>query len=432
MKTKMEVFHMEKTERNYKSKPRKREVKYPEFQAYVKQRLRDGNPLSGSELQDMFKEAFSSFFETAFNSELDDELGYSKYDYKNRSGENARNGTYSKTLKSDIAGEFQVDVPRDRNGDFEPQIVKKHEKDISSIDDKIISMYAKGMSMEAINSHIEDIYQFSVSKEQISRVTDKIIPLAKEWQNRPLEPLYTVLFLDGMSFDVRENGSYQKKTVYVILGIRIDGRKELLGLWIGENETSKYWLSILNDLKSRGVEDILIACVDGLNGFEQAINSVYPETKIQRCIVHIIRNCTRWVNYKDRKEFCKDMKPIYKAVNEESALESLVEFDEKWGKKYPYAVKVWQDHWGGIKTMFEYSPEIRHVIYTTNAIEGFNNGVKRITKTKSSFPSDEALFKLLYLISQDITKKWTMPIPNWSLIINQFMIYFEKRLEKYL
>lgn len=419
---------MEKTQR----KSRKREVKYPEFQAYVKQRLREGNPLSGSELQDMFKEAFSSFFETAFNSELDDELGYSKYDYKNRSGENARNGTYPKMLKSDIAGEFQVDVPRDRNGDYEPQIVKKHEKDISSIDDKIISMYAKGMSMEAINSHIEDIYQFSISKEQISRVTDKILPIAKEWQNRPLEPLYTVLFLDGMSFDVRENGSYQKKTVYVILGINLDGRKQLLGLWIGENETSKYWLSILNDLKSRGVEDILIACVDGLNGFEQAINSVYPDTKIQRCIVHIIRNCTKWVNYKDRKEFCKDMKPIYKAVNEESALESLVEFDEKWGKKYPYAVKVWQDHWGGIKTMFEYSPEIRHVIYTTNAIEGFNNGIKRITKTKSSFPSDEALYKLLYLISQDITKKWTMPIPNWSLIINQFMIYFEKRLEKYL
>ena len=419
---------MEKTQR----KSRKREVKYPEFQAYVKQRLRDGNPLSGSELQDMFKEAFSSFFETAFNSELDDELGYSKYDYKNRSGENARNGTYTKTLKSDIAGEFQVDVPRDRNGEYEPQIVKKHEKDISSIDDKIISMYAKGMSMEAINSHIEDIYQFSISKEQISRVTDKILPIAKDWQNRPLEPLYTVLFLDGMSFDVRENGSYQKKTVYVILGINLDGRKQLLGLWIGENETSKYWLSILNDLKSRGVEDILIACVDGLNGFEQAINSVYPDTKIQRCIVHIIRNCTKWVNYKDRKEFCKDMKPIYKAVNEESALESLVEFDEKWGKKYPYAVKVWQDHWGGIKTMFEYSPEIRHVIYTTNAIEGFNNGVKRITKTKNSFPSDEALFKLLYLISQDITKKWTMPVPNWSLIINQFMIYFEKRLEKYL
>lgn len=293
-------------------------------------------------------------------------------------------------------------------------------------------MYAKGMSTEAINSHIEDIYHFSVSKEQISRVTDKILPIANEWQNRPLEKIYTVLFLDGMSFDVRENNCYSKKTVYVIIGIKLDGRKELLGMWIGENETSKYWLSVLNDLKSRGVEDILISCVDGLNGFEQAIQSVYPNSKIQRCIVHIIRNCTKYVNYKDRKEFCSDMKPIYKAINENDALESLDNFDKKWGKKYPYAVKVWENNWDGIKTMFEYSPEIRHVIYTTNTIEGFNNGIKRITKTKSSFVSKEALFKVLYLVSQDITKKWTMPIPNWSLILNQFLIYFENRLEKYL
>lgn len=402
------------------------------FKDYVKQRLRSGNPLRAEELQDMFKDAFSSFFESAFQSEIEDELGYSKYDYQNKETGNSRNGYSKKKLKSDVAGEFEVDIPRDRNGEYEPQLVKKHQKDISSIDDKILSMYAKGMSTEAINSHIEDIYKFSVSKEQVSRVTDKIIPIAKEWQNRPLDSLYTVIFLDGMSFDVRENGSYHKKTVYVIIGIKIDGRKELLGLWIGENETSKYWLTILNDLKSRGVEDILIACVDGLNGFEQAINSAYPLAKIQRCIVHIIRNCTRYVNYKDRKPFCADMKPIYKAVNEEDALESLVKFDEKWGKKYPYAVKVWQNNWDGIKTMFEYSPEIRHVIYTTNAIEGFNNGVKRITKTKNSFPSDESLFKLLYLVSQDITKKWTMPIHNWNLILNQLLIYFEERLEKYL
>jgi len=399
---------------------------------FIKERYRSGNPLTADEIQNMFKDAFSHIFESCFQSEIEDELGYSKYDYQSKETNNSRNGYSKKKLKSDIAGEFEVEIPRDRNGEYEPQLVKKHQKDISSIDDKILSMYAKGMSTEAINSHIEDIYKFSVSKEQVSRVTDKIIPIAKEWQNRPLDRLYTVIFLDGMSFDVRENGSYQKKTVYVIIGIRIDGRKELLGLWIGENETSKYWLTILNDLKSRGVEDILIACVDGLNGFEQAINSVYPLAKIQRCIVHIIRNCTRYVNYKDRKPFCADMKPIYKAVNEEDALESLVKFDEKWGKKYPYAVKVWQNNWDGIKTMFEYSPEIRHVIYTTNAIEGFNNGIKRITKTKNSFVSNESLFKLLYLVSQDITKKWTMPIPNWSLIFNQLLIYFEERLEKHL
>lgn len=399
---------------------------------YIAQRYRDGNPLTKEEVNEAFKDAFSEVFEQIFQAELESKLGYSKYDYKNKETANSRNGYSKKRLKSDIAGEFEVNIPRDRNGEYEPQMIEKHQRDISSIEDKILSMYAKGMSTGAINSHIEDLYKFSVSKEQVTRITDKILPLAKEWQNRPLESCYTVVFLDGMSFDVREDGIYRKKTVYVIIGINIDGRKELMGLWIGENETSKYWLSILNDLKSRGVEDILIACVDGLNGFEQAINSVYPQTKIQRCIVHIIRNCTRYVNYKDRKAFCSDMKPIYKAVNEESALESLVEFDEKWGKKYPYAVKVWQNNWNGIKTMFEYSPEIRHVIYTTNAIEGFNNGVKRITKTKNSFMSDESLFKLLYLVSQDITKKWTMPIPNWSLIFNQLLIYFEERLEKYI
>lgn len=411
---------------------KKQKEEHSEFKEYVKQRLREGNPLRAEELQDMFKEAFSEFFESAFKAELEDELGYSRYDYKNKKTTNSRNGYSKKRLKSDIAGEFEVDIPRDRNGYYEPQMVKKHERDVSSIDDKILSMYAKGMSTKAINSHIEEIYKFSVSKEQVSRVTDKIIPIAKEWQNRPLDSLYTVIFLDGMSFDVRENGSYQKKTVYVIIGIGIDGKKDLLGLWIGENETSKFWLSVMNDLKSRGVEDILIACIDGLNGFETAIKSVFPDTKIQRCIVHIIRNCTRYVNYKDRKAFCADMKPIYKAVNEEDAIDAIIEFEEKWGKKYHYAVKVWQNNWDGIKTMFEYSPEIRRVIYTTNAIEGFNNGIKRITKTKGSFPSDEALFKLLFLVSQDITKKWTMPIPNWSLIFNQFLIYFEDRLEKFL
>lgn len=399
---------------------------------YIKERYREGNPITKEEVNEVFKNAFSEVFDQIFQAELEAKLGYSKYDYKNKETNNSRNGYSKKRLKSDMAGEFEVNIPRDRNGEYEPQMVEKHQRDISSIEDKILSMYAKGMSTGAINSHIEDMYKFSVSKEQVSRITDKILPLAKEWQNRPLERCYTVIFLDGMVFDVRENGRYQKKTVYVIIGIKIDGRKELLGLWIGENETSKYWLSVLNDLKVRGVEDILIACVDGLNGFQQAINSVYPQAKIQRCIVHIIRNCTRYVNYKDRKAFCLDMKPIYKAVNEDSALDSLGEFEEKWGEKYPYAVKIWQNNWDGIKTMFEYSPEIRHVIYTTNAIEGFNNGVKRITKTKNSFMSDESLFKLLYLVSEDITKKWTMPIPNWSLIFNQLLIYFEERLEKFL
>ena len=261
---------------------------------YITQRYREGKPITKEEVNEAFKDAFSEVFERIFQGELESKLGYSKYDYKNKETKNSRNGYSKKKLKSDIAGEFEVNIPRDRHGEYEPQMVEKHQRDISSIEDKILSMYAKGMSNAAINSHIEDLYKFSVSKEQVTRITDKIVPLAKEWQNRPLERCYTVVFLDGMSFDIREDGIYRKKTVYVIIGINLDGRKELIGLWIGENETSKYWLSILNDLKTRGVEDILIACVDGLNGFEQAINSVYPQTKIQRCIVHIIRNCTRY------------------------------------------------------------------------------------------------------------------------------------------
>jgi putative transposase len=398
----------------------------------AKARLESGNPIGLEELTGAFKEVFAEMFQPLFEAELEKDLGYPKYDQKSKKTENSRNGYSKKKLKSDIAGEFEVKIPRDRNGEYEPQLVKKYHSDVSEIERKIISMYGKGMSTEGINSHIQDIYGFSVSQEQVSRIIEKIMPEAKEWQNRTLKKIYPIIFLDGMVFDVKQDGSYRQKTVYSILGIDLDGHKDLLGLWIGEAESSKYWLSVLNDLKARGVQDILIACIDGLNGFDTAIKSVYPECEIQRCIVHIIRNCTRYVNYKDRKQFCADMKPIYKAPNEDAALEALLEFEEKWGKKYPYAVKVWNNAWDGVKTMFKYSPEIRHVIYTTNAIEGFNNGVKRITKTKGSFPSDDSLFKLLFLVSKNITKKWTMPIPNWSSIFNQFMIHFEERISRFL
>lgn len=399
---------------------------------YALSRIKLGNPITAKEFQDMFKEVFAEIMQPLFESELENQLGYSKYDWKNKETENSRNGYSKKKVRSDISGEFEVKIPRDRASEYEPQLLKKYEKDISSIEDKILSMYAKGMSTEGMNDHINSIYGFSVSPEQVSRITDKIMPVAKDWQNRPLDQIYPVIFLDGMVFDVKQDGSYKKKTVYSIIGIDLNGYKNLLGLWIGETESAKFWLSVLNDLKARGVQDVLIACIDGLNGFDTAIKSVFPECEIQRCIVHIIRNCTRYVNYKDRKKFCADMKPIYKAPNEDAALQALGEFEEKWGKQYPYAVKVWYNNWDGIKTMFSYSPEIRHVIYTTNAIEGFNNGIKRITKTKSSFPSDDSLFKLLYLVSQDITKKWTMPIPNWSLIFGQFLIKYEDRILKFL
>lgn len=399
---------------------------------YAKTRIQSGDPITARELQDMFKEIFAEMMQPLFESELENQLGYSKYDWKNKETENSRNGYSKKKVKSDIAGEFEVKIPRDRESEYEPKLLKKYEKDISSIEDKILSMYSKGMSTEGMNDHINNIYGFSVSPEQVSRIVDKIMPVAKDWQSRPLDEIYPVIFLDGMVFDVKQEGSYRKKTVYSIIGIDLKGYKNLLGLWIGETESAKFWLSVLNDLKARGVQDVLIACIDGLNGFDTAIKSVFPECEIQRCIVHIIRNCTRYVNYKDRKKFCADMKPIYKAPNEDAALQALGEFEEKWGKQYPYAVKVWYNNWDGIKTMFNYSPEIRHVIYTTNAIEGFNNGIKRITKTKSSFPSDDSLFKLLYLVSQDITKKWTMSIPNWSLIFGQFLIKYEERILKFL
>lgn len=402
------------------------------FKEFVKDRLNSGSPLSGHELEDMFKNLFSEFFQESFESELENHLGYAKHSQQLKTTTNRRNGFSSKKLKSDIAGEFPVKVPRDREGSFNSNLLGKYETDISSIDSKIISMYGKGMSTSAINSHIEDIYKFSVSKEQISKVTDKILPVIKEWQNRRLNSIYAITFLDGMSFNVRENGNYVKKTVYIIIGITLTGHKDLLGIWIGENESSKYWLKVMNDLKSRGVEEILIACIDGLNGFETAIKAVYEDVKVQRCIIHIIRNCTAFVSYKDRKQLCADMKYIYKAKNEELALEELENLNKKWGHQYSYITKIWKKHWEGIRTMFEFSDQIRKLIYTTNAVESFNSGIKRITKTKGSFTTENALLKLVFLAAKDITKKWTMPIRNWNTIFNQLSIHFENKIEKFM
>jgi putative transposase len=398
----------------------------------LKALVKSGNIPTAKELQDTLRDAFSEMFQHLFEAEIENELGFEKHQRKDKESNNARNGYSKKTVKTDMVGEMELKIPRDRNGEYETKIVPKYQRDISSIEDKIIALYAKGVSMEGINKYIEEIYGFSVSSEQVSRVVDKLMPKVREWQNKQLKPIYPIIFLDGMVFDIKQDGSYKQKTVYSIIGIDINGKKDLLGMWIGEAESAKYWLTVLNDIKARGVKDVLIACTDGLNGFATAIKSVYPNIEIQRCIVHLIRNCTKFVNYKDRKQFCDNMKPIYQAVNEDLALEALMNFGEKWGKKYPYAVKVWEDAWDGAKTMFKYSPEIRKVIYTTNAIEGFNNGIKRITKTKSSFCSDDSLLKLLYLITKDITKKWTMPIPNWSLIFGQFLIQFEERLSEYL
>lgn len=375
---------------------------------------------------------YKELLQEALEAEMDDELGYSKYDWKNKVKENSRNGHSKKTVKSAF-GKLDLKIPRDQKGEFEPSIVKKHERRINpSIDDRIISMYAKGVSNRDIYAHMSEIYGIDVSAEMVTRITDKVIPVAKEWQNRPLFEMYPILFLDGIVFNVRQDGQVVKKTTYVISAITLEGMREVLGIWIGEAESSKFWMSVLTDLKNRGVKDILIASIDGLKGFEEAIEAVYPNTEIQHCIVHQIRTSTRFVSWKDRKRFCADMKRIYTAPNEEQALAELDAFEEAWGGKYAYAVKSWRSNWKTLSTFFKYPHEIRKIIYTTNYIENFNRTIRKITKTKSSFTSDDSLLKLLYLIIMDNNKKMSRAMRDWSPIINQLTVHFGDRINRYL
>lgn len=375
---------------------------------------------------------YKDILQEALEAEMDDELGYSKYDWKNKMNTNSRNGHSKKTVSSKF-GEVDLKIPRDIEGNFEPVTVKKHDRCVNpSIDDRIISMYAKGMSTRDINSQMREIYGIDVSADMVSRITDKVIPLAKEWQNRPLQSVYPLIFLDGIVFDVRQDGQMTKKTAYVVYGINLVGMKEILGIWLGEAESSKFWMNVVRDLQTRGVKDVFIASVDGLNGFEDAICSVFPKTEIQRCVVHQIRASTKYVSYKDRKKFCSDMRQIYTSPNEKAGLEALGKFEQIWGKKYQYAIKSWRDNWKNLATFFKYPQEIRKIIYTTNHIENFNREIRKVTKTKSSFPTEDSLLKLLYLIVIDKTEKWTMPVRDWSLIINQMGVYFGERLTNHL
>jgi transposase-like protein len=394
--------------------------------------LTEGNFKDGDAIADALTEGFKDLIQEALEAELDRKLGYSKYDWKNKEGENSRNGHSQKTLRSKF-GNITVDVPRDVNAEFEPVIVKKHERKVNpSIDDMIISMYAMGTSTRDINANMKKIYGIDVSAEMVSRITDKVMPLAKEWQDRPLEPMYPILFLDGMVFNVIQDAVSTKKTGYLIFGINVDGHKEILGIWIGEAESAKFWLKVLTDLKNRGVKDILIASVDGLKGFEEAITAVFPQTEVQQSIVHQIRTSTKYVGYKDLKSFCTDMKTIYTAPNEEAALTALNTLEDKWGNKYGYAIKSWRNNWNRLATFFKYPQEIRRLIYTTNPIEAINHRIRKVTKTKTALPTDDALLKLLYLIVMDMTTKWTLPIHNWGQIVQQLSIHFGKRTEEYL
>jgi transposase-like protein len=379
-------------------------------------------------VQELFKEMVGTVLESGLEGEMDEELGYSKYDYQNKQTDNSRNGHSEKTLKTSL-GNLGISIPRDRKCEFDPQIVKKNQTSLSGdIEEKILSMYAKGMSTSDIESHIRDIYGLSVSDTTISRITDKILPIVKEWQMRPLESIYAVVFLDAIHFHVRSEGQIIKKAVYIAIGIQMDGIRDVLGMWVGENESSKFWLSILNGLKNRGVEDILIACVDGLTGFTNAIEAVYPKTEIQQCIIHQIRNSTKYVSYKDIKALMTDLKKVYAAVDEPTALFELDLFEEKWGKKYPKIAQSWRSNWPNLSTYFKYPQEVRTLIYTTNSIENFNRQLRKVTKAKSVFPTDESLLKMLYLAMVDITSKWTGRRKDWGLIHSQLEIFFADRL----
>ena len=380
------------------------------------------------DLKDVFKMMVGEMLENGLDGELDDALGYTKYDYRNKQGENSRNGYSKKTLKTSF-GETEIKVPRDREGEFEPQLIKKNQTTLTGdIEEKIISMYAKGMTTSDIEAHIKDIYGLECSDTTISRITDKILPVVREWQSRPLEEIYAVVFMDAIHFHVRSEGQIVKKAVYIAIGINMDGIKEVLGMWVGENESAKFWLSVMNSLKNRGLEDILIACVDGLTGFTNAIEAVYPKTEIQQCIIHQIRNTTKFVSYKDIKALMADLKKVYAAVDETTALTELDNFEEKWSNKYPKIAISWRVNWANLSTYFKYPEAVRTLIYTTNTIEGFNRQLRKVTKNKSVFPTDDSLLKMLYLAMIDITKKWTGKRKDWGQIHSQLEIYFADRL----
>lgn len=380
---------------------------------------------SAQDIQDALKDLLGGTIKEMMEAEMDDHLGYEKSERSD--SDDYRNGYKTKTVKSSI-GEVELEVPQDRKSTFEPQIVKKGQKDISDIDHKIIAMYAKGMTTRQISDTIEDIYGFDVSEGFISDVTDKILPQIEDWQNRPLDEIYPVVYIDAIHYSVRDNGVIVKKAAYVILGISCEGRKEVLSITVGENESAKFWLNALNELKNRGVKDIMIICADGLSGIKEAIAAAYPQTEYQRCMVHMVRNTMKYVPSKDMKPFAADLKTIYNAVSEEEGRKALDRVSEKWSTKYPNALKRWYDNWDVVVPIFKFSKDVRKIIYTTNAIESLNSSYRKLNRQRSVFPSDQALMKALYLATFEATKKWTQPIHNWGPTYGEMCIMYEGRL----
>ena len=379
-----------------------------------------------AEITKIFRKAF---YEKALSVELDAHLGYSKHDV-GRSA-NSRNGYSSKTMLSED-GPFDLETPRDRQGEFEPQLIKKRQTRIHSMDRKILSLYAKGMTTREIVATFEEMYDAEVSPTLISKVTDGVLEQIVEWQSRPLDDVYPIVYLDCIVLKIRQDKRVINKAVYLALGVNMEGHKELLGLWLSENEGAKFWLGVLTELQNRGVKDILIACIDGLKGFPDAINTVYPETQIQLCIVHMVRNSVKYVPWKDYKPVTAELKLIYQAATEEDALLALDRFSDHWDDKYPQISRSWRAHWENLNTLFRYPPDIRKAIYTTNAIESLNSVIRKAIKKRKLFPTDDAAVKVVYLAIQDASKKWTMPIRNWKSALNRFMIEFEERLTDYL
>jgi transposase-like protein len=397
----------------------------------LKQFLKENDIQDPVHLNMLFRQITGVLLEEMLEGERDEHLGYTREEGRNKQTDNSRNGYSPKTVRSN-QGELELQIPRDRKGEFEPQAVKKHQRDVSEIADKIISMYAKGMTVRDIQSHLEDIYDASISTQTISNITDRILPQVEEWRNRQLEPIYSIVYIDGHRYRVRIDGRVQDRTVYAVLGINLSGRKDILGLWVSGSENAKYWLQVFTDLQNRGVKDMLIVTSDDLPGIGDAVKSVYPEVEYQGCVVHVIRNSLKYVSYQDRKEFSKCLKPLYQAPTEESALSALDTLKEQWESEYPIAVGVWERNWDRIRTMFRFTSEIRRLIYTTNPIEGYNRQLRKVTKNRSLFPTDTSMLKLLYLATQGILKKWTMKIKHWNKILAQLSIHFGERVTEYL
>lgn len=391
----------------------------------IHQLLEEYDIETAEDIQDALKDLLGGTIKEMMEAEMDNHLGYSKSERSD--SDDYRNGYKSKRVNSSY-GSMEIDVPQDRKSTFEPQVVKKRQKDISDIDQKIISMYAKGMTTRQISETIDDIYGFEASEGFISDVTDKILPQIEDWQNRPLDAVYPILYIDAIHYSVRDNGVIRKLAAYVVLGINSDGIKEVLTINVGVTESAKYWLSVLNELKNRGVMDILIICADGLTGIKEAINTAFPKTEYQRCIVHQVRNTLKYVPDKDRKAFATDLKTIYQATDEQKALAALDRVTEKWSPKYPHAMKRWSENWDAISPIFKFSAEVRKVIYTTNAIESLNATYRKLNRQRSVFPSDSALLKALYLATFEATKKWTLPLRNWGQVYGELSIMYEGRL----